>query len=248
MKLVSIITPVFNNAATIKDCLNSIYQQSYSNIEHIIIDNCSSDNSLDIIEKYSFQNRKIISEKDNGLYDAINKGIQNASGEIIGILHADDFYVYHNVIDNVVKLFHQDYQGVYANLYYVDRKNKEKIVRKWKAGTYNSQSFLFGWMPPHPTCFVTKKVYEQNGLYRLDMGTAADYEWILRNMYKYHVPFEYLNDYIIAMRVGGVSNISLRNRILANINDRKAWTINNLNPKFYTLYLKPLRKIGQFLI
>lgn len=248
MKLVSIITPVFNNADTIKDCLESIYNQSYKNIEHIIVDNCSTDNTLNIVHQHNFPNLKIISEKDKGLYDAINKGIQNASGEIIGILHADDFYVHHYVIDSVVKLFSQDYQGVYANLYYVDRKNKEKIVRKWKAGTYNIQSFLYGWMPPHPTCFVTKKVYEQNGLYRLDMGTAADYEWILRNMYKYQVPFKYLNDYIIAMRVGGVSNISLRNRILANINDRKAWTINNLKPKFYTLYLKPLRKIGQFLI
>ncbi|GIV26868.1 MAG: glycosyl transferase [Bacteroidia bacterium] len=246
MKTVSIITPSFNNADTIEDCIKSIYQQSYTEIEHIIVDNCSSDNTLQIVKQFSFPNRKIISEKDKGLYDAINKGIDQASGEIIGILHADDFFVHNKVVENIVSLFHSDFQGVYANLYYVDRNNTQKIVRKWKAGKYSPESFLFGWMPPHPTCYVTKKVYKQNGLYRLDMGTAADYEWILRNMYKYRVPFEYLNEYIVAMRVGGLSNQSLKSRILANINDRKAWEVNQLKPKWYTLYLKPLRKIGQF--
>lgn len=247
MKLVSIITPTFNNAETIQDCIQSIYNQSYLKMEHIVVDNCSSDNTLNIIKKHPFSNRTIISEKDNGLYDAINKGITAATGEIIGLLHADDFFVHTQVIENIISLFHSDFQGVYANLYYVDRKNKQKIIRKWKAGNYTISSFLYGWMPPHPTCFVTKNVYEKNGLYRTDLGTAADYEWILRNMYKYNVPFSYLDDFIIAMRTGGVSNQSLKNRIDANFNDRKAWEVNQLKPYFFTLYLKPLRKIVQFL-
>lgn len=247
MKLVSVITPTFNNEDTIEDGLSSIYRQTYSNIEHIIIDNCSSDKTLQIINRIPYSNRIIISEKDNGLYDAINKGIKIAKGDIIGILHADDFYTHPQVIEKVIASIHQEYQGVYANLYYVNRRNRKKIVRRWKAGNYTLSSFLYGWMPPHPTCFVTKKVYEKYGLYRLDLGTAADYEWILRVMYKHRLPFEYINDYIIAMRTGGVSNQSLKNRWLANINDRKAWEINELTPKWYTLYLKPLRKIGQFL-
>ncbi|GAB4205401.1 MAG: glycosyltransferase family 2 protein [Bacteroidia bacterium] len=248
MKLVSIITPVFNNEQTIRDCLYSLYRQTYLNTEHIIVDNCSTDNTLQIIEQIPFPNRTIISEKDNGLYDAINKGIKLAKGDIVGILHADDFYLHHQVIEKVVSLFHSDYQGVYANLYYVNRENTSKIVRKWKAGKYQANDFLYGWMPPHPTCFVTKSVYEQYGLYRTDMGTAADYEWILRVMYKHCIPFAYLDDYIMAMRVGGMSNASVKNRIKANINDRKAWEVNQLKPYFFTLYLKPLRKIAQFLL
>ena len=247
MKLVSIITATFNNASTIEDALFSLYSQTYPNIEHIIIDNCSKDQTLGIVQKYPFKNRVVISEKDNGLYDAINKGIQKATGDIIGILHADDFYLNNNVIEKIVNMFSKDYQGVYADMYYVDRQNTKKISRKWKAGNYTLNSFLYGWMPPHPTCFVTKKVYEKNGLYRTDLGTAADYEWLLRNMYKYKVPFVYLNEYILAMRMGGVSNQSIKNRVLANINDRKAWEVNQLQPYFFTLYLKPLRKIFQFL-
>lgn len=247
MKLISIITATFNNASTIEDTLVSLYSQTYPNIEHIIIDNCSNDQTLDIIQKYPIKKRIIISEKDNGLYDAINKGIQKSSGEIIGILHADDFYLNNKVIEKIVDLFSQEYQGVYANTYYVDRQNTKKILRKWKAGNYKLNSFLYGWMPPHPTCFVTRNVYEKNGLYRTDLGTAADYEWILRNMYKYKVPFEYLNEYILAMRIGGLSNQSFKSRILANINDRKAWEVNQLQPYFFTLYLKPLRKVFQFL-
>jgi glycosyltransferase involved in cell wall biosynthesis len=247
MKLVSIITPTFNNASTIKDCLNSIYCQTYSNIEHIIIDNCSSDGTLDIIHQHPFEKRKIISEKDKSLYDAINKGIKIASGDIIGILHADDFYIHQNVIEKVQSYFQKELQGVYANLYYVDKKNINKILRKWKAGKYTLSSFLYGWMPPHPTCFVTKQVYEKYGDYRLDMGTAADYEWILRVMYKQKIKFDYLDDYIIAMRTGGVSNQSILNRIKANINDRKAWEVNQLKPYFFTLYFKPLRKLTQFI-
>ncbi len=246
MKLVSIITPTFNNESTIKECLNSLYHQSYTNIEHILIDNCSTDNTLDIIQQYKYHKRKFFSEKDHGLYDAINKGICLASGDIIGILHADDFYLNNSVIEKTVGLFHNEYQGVYADLYYVNRSDTKKIVRKWKAGKYEEKSFLHGWMPPHPTCFVTKQVYEKNGMYRLDVGTSADYEWMLRNMYKYKVPFEYLNEFIIGMRLGGVSNLSLKNRIQANINDRKAWEVNSLRPYFFTLYLKPLRKIFQF--
>lgn len=247
MKLISIITPTFNNEHTITDCLNSLYNQTYSYIEHIIIDNLSSDNTLKKIYQYKFTKRKIISEKDNGLYDAINKGINLASGDIIGILHADDFYTHSKVLENVSNLFKQDYQGVYANLYYVSKHNAKKIIRKWKAKKYTENAFLYGWMPPHPTCFVTKNVYEKNGLYRTDLGTAADYEWILRNMYKHKVPFEYLDEYIIAMRTGGLSNQSVKSRILANINDRKAWQVNHLKPYFFTLYLKPLRKIFQFI-
>lgn len=244
---ISIITPVFNNANTIKDCLNSIYTQTYAqHIEHIIIDNCSTDTSLDIILSHHFSNRIIISEKDNGLYDAINKGIEKSTGTIIGVLHADDFYVHNQVLEHIVPMFSKDLQGVYANLYYVKRNEINTIVRQWKAGEYTHQSFLYGWMPPHPTCFVTKQVYEKNGLYRLDLGTAADYEWIIRNMFKNKIPFQYLDEYIIAMRTGGASNISLKNRLIAHLNDYKAWKVNGLNPYWFSLFLKPVRKINQF--
>ncbi len=247
LPLVSIITPTKNNARTISDTLYSIKNQSYKNIEHIIIDGLSSDQTLQITSKINTPLQKIIAEKDEGLYDAINKGISHASGEIIGILHADDFFTDNSAIEKIVTKIQSGYDGVYANLFYVDKNNTKKIVRKWKAKDYQTSSFLYGWMPPHPTCYVKKTIYEKFGTYRIDCGTAADYEWILRVMYKNKITFGYVPNFLVAMRVGGVSNQSLLNRINANKNDRKAWIVNNISPYFFTFWLKPLRKIGQFL-
>jgi glycosyltransferase involved in cell wall biosynthesis len=243
---VSIITITYNSGATLKDTIESVVNQSYGDIEYIIVDGKSTDNSLSIIESYKDKISKVISEKDQGLYDALNKGIALATGDLIGIIHSDDFYTNKFVIDKIVKSIQENNSdAVYADLYYVDKVDTNKIFRKWKSGNYKDGQFLNGWMPPHPTFFVKRSCYEKFGSFNLSFVSAADYELMLRFIHKHKINLSYLPEFIVKMRVGGKSNVTLKNRIRANKEDRKAWIVNGLNPKFYTLYLKPLRKIIQ---
>lgn len=244
---VSIITITYNAEATLEDTIQSVLTQSYENIEYLIIDGKSTDGTLDIISKYKNRISKVLSEKDNGLYDAINKGINLATGDVIALLHADDFYLNKHVIKEYVELFNKsNCEAVYANLYYVDSNNTNKIVRKWHSGNYKPNAFKWGWMPPHPTFIAKKNIYEKFGAYRLDYKTAADYECLLRLIHVNKINLAYLDKYVIKMRVGGKSNESVKNRLNANIEDRKAWDDNNVKPYFFTLILKPLRKLIQF--
>lgn len=222
--------------------------QTYTNIEYIIIDGLSTDNTLEIVTKYKDKITKIVSEKDNGLYDAINKGIKLATGDIIANLNSDDFYIDNNVIADVVeKIEKENTDSLYADLYYVDAIDTNKVVRHWKSGNYKHGLFYKGWMPPHPTFFVKKSVYEKYGTFNLQLKSAADYEIMLRFIHKYKIKISYLPRVVVRMRIGGVSNVSLLNRIKANREDKQAWLINDLKPKPYTLLFKPLSKLGQFL-
>jgi glycosyltransferase involved in cell wall biosynthesis len=243
---VSIITITYNSESTLIDTIDSVLNQTYTDIEYIIIDGKSTDSTVSIIHSYKDKISKFISEKDNGLYDALNKGISMATGDIIGVLHSDDFYTNHQVIEKVVQIFNLNQaDAVYADLFYVDKTNIDKILRKWKSGNYKHGMFVNGWMPPHPTFFVRRHCYEKYGSFNLDLVSAADYELMLRFVHKHQIKLAYLPEFIIKMRAGGLSNASLSNRIRANQEDRKAWLMNGLKPKFHTLYLKPLRKIIQ---
>lgn len=247
MLKISIITITYNSEDTIEQTLQSVIEQSYPNIEYIVVDGKSNDNTLKILETYKSHIQVLLSEKDSGLYDALNKGIALASGDVIGFLHSDDFYVNNAVIQKYADTFLAgDYDAVYSDLFYVDKTDSNKIIRKWKSGLYKKGMFLNGWMPPHPTFFVKKKVYEAYGHFNLDFKTAADYELMLRFIHKHRIRLGYLPEFTVNMRVGGKSNVSLKNRIIANLEDRRAWKINGLTPRFYTLYVKPLRKILQF--
>ena len=244
---ISIITATYNSASTIKDTLRSVSEQSYSDIEHIIIDGASKDDTLKIVREFS-NVAKIISEPDKGIYDAMNKGVKSATGDIIAILNSDDFYADKDVIKKVANLFKNDaaLEAVYADLVFVDKNNISAIRRKWIAGNFALKNFLFGWMPPHPTFFVRKEVYERYGFFNINLKSAADYELMLRFLYKHKIRVAYLPEVIIKMRLGGQSTGSIKNRLKANKEDRLAWKINNLEPEFYTLWLKPLLKIPQF--
>jgi glycosyltransferase involved in cell wall biosynthesis len=245
---VSIITATYNSEATIRDTLTAIRQQSYPGIEHIIIDGCSTDNTLKIVSEFNHVT-KIISEKDKGIYDAMNKGIAQATGDVIGILNSDDIYVDEKVIATVVKEFEdENVQATYADLQYVQQNDLNKIVRTWKTGLFTKKNFYYGWMPPHPTFFVRKEVYKKVGLFNLSLRTAADYEMMLRILLKHEMHTKYIPEVIVKMRSGGMSNASFKNRIKANREDRLAWKMNGLNPYFFTLYAKPIRKISQFII
>jgi len=245
---VSIITVVFNNRKTILDTIESVNDQKYNDKEYIIIDGGSTDGTIDILKNYDNNIDIFISEKDRGMYDAINKGISVASGDVIGLLHSDDVYTSENTLSRIANTFFDlNVDSTYGDLIYIDRHNPDKIVRKWKSGQYERSKFLYGWMPPHPTFFVKRHLFNKYGYYDLSFKNAADYELMLRFLYKYKISTYYIPEVLVKMRTGGKSNESLKNRLIANGQDNRAWKKNDLAPRFYTRYLKPLHKISQFI-
>lgn len=244
---ISVITVCFNSEDTIRHTLQSVKNQTYSNIEHIIIDGASDDNTVQIAQSFPHVS-KIISEKDKGIYDAMNKGLRYASGDIISILNSDDVYASNNVLNIVADLFEvTGTDTLYGDLQYVDARNINRILRNWRSGDFNTNKFKYGWMPPHPTFFVKREVYQKAGMFDTSLKTAADYEFMLRTLYKYKFSSFYVPEVLVKMAAGGASNVSFSGRLKANREDRKAWLINGLTPYFFTLYLKPARKIFQFI-
>lgn len=245
---ISIITAVYNAEKTLADCIQSVLSQSVD-VEHIIIDGVSSDDTSNIIDQYLDLLAAVVSEPDKGIYDAMNKGIMMATGEVVGILNADDFYPSNNVLAKVSAVFSDpNVEACYGDLKYVDSVNVNKTARYWKAGDYNYKKFYSGWIPPHPTFFVRRSIYEKYGAFNLDLGTAADYELMLRLLFKHSINAVYIPDVLVHMRTGGKSNLSLLNRLRANRMDRRAWRVNGLKPYLWTIPLKPLRKISQWIM
>ncbi len=243
---VSIITVSFNSDKTIADTIQSVLSQDYPDIEYIIVDGLSKDNTIKIVKSFGDRISKFVSENDKGLYDAMNKGIDLATGDIIGFLNSDDFYANSQVVSKIVQRFQKNNDAVYADLVYVSALDKLKITRTWKSGEYISGSFLKGWMPPHPTFFVRKTVYQRYGKFTDKLRSAADYELMLRFIHKYKIKIAYLPEVVVHMRAGGTSNASIKNRIRANREDKLAWKMNDLKPSTLTFIRKPLSKITQF--
>lgn len=245
---VSIITVVLNNADTIGEAMDSVLGQDYPNLEYVVVDGQSTDGTLDIITSYGERVHQLVSGKDGGLYFAMNKGLSLANGEIIGILNADDVYKHAGVVSAMVKqMLTTGADTGYGDLQYVKRDNLKHVTRHWRSGSFRRSAFLYGWMPPHPSFFVKKTVYEKYGLFNTEFRTAADYELMLRFLFKYNVSTCYVPEVLVLMRQGGESNKALSNRMKANHEDRKAWAINGLRMPFFTTLLKPIRKIPQFI-
>jgi glycosyltransferase len=244
---ISIITACYNSAATIGDTLQSVSIQSYGDIEHIIVDGASSDNTLEIVGYFPHV-AKIVSEKDKGIYDAMNKGIALATGDVIGILNSDDVYTDRYVISKVMKAFEKKgCDAVYADLQYVKYDDLQKVTRTWHSGNFSKRKFYYGWMPPHPTFFVRSEVYGKIGDFNCSLRSAADYEFMLRVLLKNDFKAHYIPEVLVKMRTGGMSNATIRHRLRANREDREAWRINNITPYFFTIPFKPLRKVLQFI-
>jgi len=242
---VSIVTTCYNSASTILGTIESVKNQTYNNIEHVIIDGGSSDNTLDIIKSNMNNNTILISEKDDGCYDAFNKGIKKSSGDLIGFLHSDDIFYSDNVIEDYCKNI-GDAPGIYGDLIYVDSENINKKIRYWKSKKFNKSNFYFGWMPAHPTLYLRKKIYEKYGNYRLDYGTGADCEFMLRVLFKNDIKCEYYPKIVTRMRVGGLSSNNLKDRLVAHYYDWKAWIDNDISIFPFWVVLKPLSKIKQY--
>jgi glycosyltransferase involved in cell wall biosynthesis len=243
----SIITVSYNSGSTLEQTIESVLSQDYAAIEYIVVDGASTDNTVSILEKY--KNRiNYISEKDGGIYDAMNKGLTLATGSIIGFIGADDFYPNTDVISAVANTFDQHKtDAVYGDNQFVSQSNTDKIVRYWKEKPYQKENWLKGWMPPHLTFYLKKSIYNTYGHYKTYFKCAGDYELMLRMLYKNNVSATYLPKVLMTMRTGGTSNASLKHRWVANQEDRKAWLINGIKPRWYTLLWKPLSKISQLI-
>lgn len=246
---ISIITATYNSENYLQEALTSYNSQTLQNKEIIIIDGASNDTTLQILQQNKQYINKQISEPDKGIYDALNKGINLATGEIIGILHSDDFFAYPTLLTDVASLFEQNpsLQAVYGDLQYINRFDSNKIIRNWISGKFNRSNFKKGWMPPHPTLFIKKECFQQFGNYNLNYTSAADYDLILRFLYKHEINTTYLPKVLMKMRVGGLSNKSFKNRIRANKEDRLALKLNGVPNPLWVSILKPLSKITQYL-
>lgn len=244
---ISIITVVYNGEKYIESAIKSVLSQSYDAMEYVVVDGNSTDNTPNIIAKYADKIDRLICEPDEGIYDAMNKGIKAATGDVIGILNADDFYKDNHVISKVVHCFKNGTMDtLYGDLVYVDADNIERQVRYWKSGSYKRDRFKYGWMPPHPTFFVKRHIYDNYGLFDLRLRTAADYEYMLRILFLNRISTHYLPEVMTIMRTGGSSNASLRQRLRANSEDMMAWKINGLKSGGFARLLKPVRKLVQY--
>ncbi len=244
---ISIITVSYNSQSTIKHTIDSVSSQTYKNKEYILIDGASQDWTLDILDFKKDEIDNFVSEKDDGIYDAMNKGIKAATGDIIGILNSDDFYYNQDVLSKVAKVFEEtNCDCLYGDLIFVNKGDISKIVRYWKSGKFEKNIMKKGWMLPHPTFFVRKKIYQKYGLYNTSLKRAADYEMILRLLHKEKINIEYIPEILIKMRVGGESNASIWNRLKGNNEDNIAWNLNGLKKPHFIRFIKPFRKISQF--
>ncbi|WP_462111255.1 glycosyltransferase family 2 protein [Campylobacter concisus] len=244
---ISIITVVWNNARTIKDAINSVLNQSYKDVEYIVIDGASTDGTIEIVKSYG-DRIKFISEKDSGLYDAMNKGICLATGDVVGILNSDDFYASDKILQIVASEFLKTgADSVYANLEYVDANDPKRVIRYWKSKKYQNGLFRSGWHPAHPTFFVKKEIYKKHGVFDLSFKIAADYEIMLRFFEKYNITSSYVDEVFVKMRMGGESNRSIKNIIKANMESYRAWKANGLYINPLRFLLKPFSKVVQFI-
>lgn len=245
---ISIITVCYNSERTVARTIESVLAQDFSDIEYLIVDGASSDNTVAIAETYRSRfaekgiSYTVHSEPDKGIYDAMNKGVLLASGDIIGILNSDDCYASSDVLSSVASGFEErKTDTLYGNLIYV--KNG-KPYRYWKSG--KPRTFRYGWMPPHPAFFVTKEAYARYGLYRLDCGVNADYELMLRFLEKCRATTCWIDKVFVKMSAGGISDNGVGSRLQGVIDNKIAWKVNGMKLPFYTVYWKKIRKIPQF--
>ena len=241
---VSIITVVWNNKETIRDAINSVLDQTYKNIEYIVIDGASTDGTFEIIQNYSDKVAKIVSESDNGIYDGLNKGISLATGDVIAFLHSDDVYANETVISDIVNCFDNNTQGVYGDLVYTDKIDVNKVFRYWKSCDFSPSLLSKGWMPPHPTLFLRREVYQKYGTFDTSFKIASDYDFMLRIL-KDNIVVKYLPQVVYKMRVGGESNRSIKNILNKSKEDLRAMRKNEINNPFFALFYKNVSKIIQ---
>ena len=248
MLKISIITACFNASKTISETLDSVGRQSHQSIEHIIVDGASTDDTMSIIENYRNHLSVVMSEPDQGVYDAMNKGLALASGEVIGFLNADDFYMHPDVLARVAAtMADPTIDACYADLIYVDRKQTNRVVRHWVSRDYTPGLFEKGWMPAHPTFFVRKSVYEKLGGFDLRYRLQADFDLVLRFIGINKIRTRYVPEIWVRMRMGGMSNNNILNIVRGNIEAYSSCCANGLNVRPWFILTKVLSRMPQFI-
>jgi glycosyltransferase involved in cell wall biosynthesis len=243
---VSIITVTYNSVATLRDTIESIQAQDYPNIEHIIVDGASTDGTLPLIQSYGDKIAHVISELDRGMYDAMNKGLRIASGDIIGILNSDDFYAATDIISTVVQ--HMQTTGAhctFGDLVYVNPTNLTKVVRYYSSSQFHPRLFARGWMPAHPTVFIKRWAYQQYGLFKTDYKIAADYELLTRFLGKHQLSYHYIPRVMVTMRTGGASTLNLKSNWILNREIVRSCRENGISTNLLTVFFKYFTKIFQ---
>lgn len=245
---ISVVTAVFNRKDTIRDAIDSVQSQTYSDIEHIIQDGGSSDGTIAVVREMATAATRFVSESDEGIYEAINRGIARASGDVIGLMHSDDFFASNDVLEKVAdKFVDPSVQGVYGDLQYVASDNPERVVRHWRAGEYHPSLLKRGWMPPHPTLYLRREVFERFGLYDTSFTIAADYDAMLRYLVRGSITLAYIPEVLVKMRLGGESNGSLERIFRKSREDLRAIRKNGVGG-IGTLAAKNFSKLAQFLV
>jgi glycosyltransferase involved in cell wall biosynthesis len=244
---VSIITVVYNNSETIADCIDSVLNQSYPNIEYIIIDGESTDGTVDVVNKYGNKITTFISEPDKGLYDAMNKGINLSTGDIVGIISSDDLYINDSIVEEIVDVFEAtSTESVYADMLLVSRDNINKTIRYYDSSHFSPTKFAYGWMPAHPTFFVKKHIYDKYGVFKLNYKIGADFDILCRFLYVNNVSYQYIQKPIIRMRLGGVST-SFSSIYINNIETLRACRENGIKTNIFNIISKyPKKLLGFF--
>lgn len=241
---ITIITVAFNAADTIEDTIRSVLGQDYSDLEYIVIDGASTDGTLGVINRYRDRIARVVSEPDNGIYDAMNKGLALATGEVVGILNSDDFYIDGRAVSKVAAVFADASVGaVFADLLYVRPGDLSVSVRRYSSKGFKPEKFAYGWMPAHPTFFLRKCYYDRYGLYKTDYRIAADYELLIRMLYVHKIPYVYIPEVLIKMRLGGASTRSLKSNIILNREILRGCRENGIRTNLFKVYSKYPKKL-----
>ena len=244
---ISVITAVYNRARTLPNTLASIAQQQHRALQHIVIDGASSDGTLEILEAHRDALSALVSEPDQGVYDALNKGLTIASGDVVGFLHSDDVFAHSQVLQRIASAFEDEtVDAVYGDLQYVAQDDASHVIRHWSGGTHSLSRLHWGWMPPHPTLFMRRRVYEQFGYFDTSFEIAADYDHILRCLGSGKIRVAYIPEVLVKMSVGGISNRSLRHVLKKSGEDLRAMRKNSIGG-VAALGWKNLSKVPQFL-
>lgn len=243
---ITVVTPCFNSIDTIESTLESVACQTYPYIEHLVMDGGSHDGTMDLLKSWNKHTILLESAKDKGIYDALNKGINKATGDIVGFMHSDDVFQDCEVLDKIARAFQDpSVDAVYGDLVYVSHHNLNRVVRFWRAGNFENRKLRLGWMPPHPTFYVRRSLYQTFGAFDLRYRISADYDCMLRILSSPKIKYIYIPEVLVRMRLGGVSNRSFSNILLKTSEDVEI-TRQNLGRGYFTVIMKNLTKIRQF--
>ena len=245
---ISIVTVSYNSSDTIRDTIESVLSQDYDDIEYLIVDGGSTDTTLDIVREYGDRIDVVVSEPDQGIYDAMNKGIRAATGDMVGMLNSDDFYADNSAVRNLIECMENaGADTVFADLVIVNASDTKRVIRYYDSSKFRPERLRYGWMPAHPTFFVKRELYERYGGFSLDYKIAADFEMVVRLLYVAGASYAYLPAVVIKMRIGGASTRGLKSSWVLNREIVRACRINGIKTSLPRVLLKVPAKLLEYL-